>query len=166
MASIYKIINKTNGKFYIGSTTNSLYKRMHEHLSHLKANRHHNKHLQSAWNKYGGRKNFEFVEIETFLFPENYSKEYINEYIGCRELYWITQLSPEYNMCREYNRGVLGRILSEEAKRMISEKNKGRKRTDKSWVGRKHSEESKEKMRVAKLGTKRGPYKKKEVTIG
>lgn len=49
---IYMIKNKINGKVYIGQTTN--YKlRVIEHKSDLKHNRHGNKKLQNAVNKYG-----------------------------------------------------------------------------------------------------------------
>ena len=62
MMGIYKIINRTNGKFYIGSSIN-INKRWNKHIGDLNANRHHNLHLQRAWNKYGGD-NFEFRLVE------------------------------------------------------------------------------------------------------
>lgn len=34
---VYKITNLINGKFYIGSTSNSFYNRYHQHLSDYKA---------------------------------------------------------------------------------------------------------------------------------
>lgn len=49
---IYKIRNVVNQKFYVGSTTN-LYERTRNHRTRLRNNRHHAKHLQAAWNKYG-----------------------------------------------------------------------------------------------------------------
>jgi group I intron endonuclease len=59
---IYKIINTFNGKFYVGSTTNQKV-RFRQHRKLLRGNRHHCKHLQAAWNKYGEDK-FIFVVIE------------------------------------------------------------------------------------------------------
>lgn len=47
--------------------------------------------------------------------------------------------------------GVSGLVMSDEAKRKMSEKAKGRV-GNKSMLGKKHSEETKEKMRLAKLG--------------
>lgn len=50
---IYKITNNFNGKVYLGSTTKTPYERFQQHLSDLKHNRHHNSHLQHAYEKYG-----------------------------------------------------------------------------------------------------------------
>ncbi|MHB0978460.1 MAG: NUMOD3 domain-containing DNA-binding protein [Minisyncoccota bacterium] len=60
---IYKIINLTNGKFYVGSTVNQR-ERFRTHRNKLRGNRHHCKHLQAAWNKYG-EDNFLFTIVET-----------------------------------------------------------------------------------------------------
>lgn len=59
---IYKIINLVNSKFYVGSTTNQR-ERFRRHRILLRGNRHHSKHLQAAWNKYG-EANFLFTVIE------------------------------------------------------------------------------------------------------
>ena len=55
----YKIRNKVNGKVYIGGAYKSLAARIRRHKCLLGLGKHHNKHLQSAWDKYGAR-NFEF----------------------------------------------------------------------------------------------------------
>ena len=55
---IYKITNLINNKFYIGSSSD-LKKRLYEHRRELNLGVHANKHLQSAWNKYG-EENFKF----------------------------------------------------------------------------------------------------------
>lgn len=52
VCGIYMILNKTNGKLYIGSSYN-IDKRFGDHLSRLKNNKHPNIHLQNAVNKYG-----------------------------------------------------------------------------------------------------------------
>lgn len=49
---IYKITNTTNGKVYIGQTRQDATTRIIQHKTNLKLNRHHNAHLQSAWNLY------------------------------------------------------------------------------------------------------------------
>ena len=49
---IYKIINKINGRFYIGSSDN-IERRFNRHFLDLRKNKHDNQHLQNAWNKYG-----------------------------------------------------------------------------------------------------------------
>ena len=59
---IYKIINIINSKFYVGSAVD-LKRRKTRHFSELRGNKHNNRHLQSAWNKYGEQA-FVFVVLE------------------------------------------------------------------------------------------------------
>lgn len=60
---IYKIRNVVNGKFYVGSSINSKL-RFRQHRKLLRGDRHHCKHLQSAWNRYGEDCfKFECVEV-------------------------------------------------------------------------------------------------------
>lgn len=49
---IYKIRNVVNQKFYVGSTINTK-ERFRTHRKKLRAQTHHCRYLQSAWNKYG-----------------------------------------------------------------------------------------------------------------
>lgn len=49
---IYKIRNVVNGKFYVGSTTDTR-ERFRTHRNKLRAAKHHCTHLQAAWSKYG-----------------------------------------------------------------------------------------------------------------
>ena len=79
--AIYKIVNKINGKIYVGSCIGH-YRRKAQHLWKLRQGTHDNNHLQSAWNKYN-EENFEFIIIE-FI---NNSNDLIN-----REQYWIDKL--------------------------------------------------------------------------
>jgi len=51
-SGIYRIVNRINGKFYIGSAAN-LKGRKKNHFEKLNANVHPSKHLQASWNKYG-----------------------------------------------------------------------------------------------------------------
>ena len=74
---IYCITNLNNNKRYIGQTYDLKYRWM-RHKSDLNCGSHHNKHLQSAWNKYG-EENFIFEELEYC------SLEQLDE----REIYWI-----------------------------------------------------------------------------
>lgn len=59
---IYKIINVVNNKFYIGSAVN-FSRRKTRHFCELRNNRHNNRWLQAAWNKYG-EQSFVFVAVE------------------------------------------------------------------------------------------------------
>lgn len=85
-AGIYMIRNILNGKSYIGSS-NSIKKRLTTHASHLKCNRHANRHLQSSYNKYG-EKSFVFCVLEQC--------EPILETILMLEQKYL-DLKPEYN---------------------------------------------------------------------
>ncbi len=50
---VYQILSKIDGKRYVGSALVSFRTRWRQHRSNLRAGRHINKHLQSAWNKHG-----------------------------------------------------------------------------------------------------------------
>lgn len=153
MAFIYKIVNIVNGKFYVGMTLKPLKRRVSEHISYLRKNRHPNKYLQSSYNKYG-ESNLEFQIVEEFAFPINYSDEYKYEYVTGRELYWIESLNPDYNMCREVKAGKVGRVYTQEQRDIVS----------KQFKGRKHTEESKEKIRLARA--KQVITEKHKINIG
>lgn len=63
MASgIYMIKNILTNKVYIGSTID-FERRFYLHKINLNNNKHHSRHLQAAWNKYGPS-NFEFIILE------------------------------------------------------------------------------------------------------
>lgn len=114
-SGIYALVNKRNGKKYIGRSVN-LHKREMTHLWLLKNNRHFNVHLQRAWNN-GDR--FDFVILE----------ECTEDKCNDREIYWIDKLNTMkvgYNLCEGGNT-TTGYHFSEETKRKISSKNKGKK---------------------------------------
>lgn len=130
LTGIYLIINTINGKIYIGSSVDII-QRWFEHASALDRNMHKNKHLQAAWNKYGGEPFFHFCVVEECTI-EN--------------LLIIEQLWLDGNFDKSYNKNpiagnTLGKFHSEETKLKISI----------SKIGTKHSEESKIKMRAKKL---------------
>lgn len=61
---VYRITNATNGKVYIGGAYKSLSARIASHKTALNLNKHANRHLQAAWNKYGP-KVFKFSVLRT-----------------------------------------------------------------------------------------------------
>ena len=70
---IYKITCNANNKVYTGSACykhptcakcTGFYGRWSQHIYRLQQGKHRNKHLQSAFNKYG-LKSFSFVMLET-----------------------------------------------------------------------------------------------------
>lgn len=139
ISGIYKIMNKIDGNIYIGSSKDvNIRKSMH--FSRLKNNKHSNKKLQNAYNKYGIN-NFEFFVIE-------YCKE---EDLQRLEQIWLDILYTSldnrefYNLTRYVDtpsRGIKRGSLSDETKRKISESQKGKI----------ISSEHREKLRIAGLG--------------
>lgn len=78
MAYIYQIINKVNGKIYVGKTEFSIEKRFKEHCRDIFKERNEKRPLYAAMRKYG-IENFEISLIEETDNPEE------------REIYWIEQ---------------------------------------------------------------------------
>lgn len=120
MRGIYKIVNTINGKVYIGQSIR-IKSRKIDHLRDLRQNKHINKHLQAAFNKYG-EQNFKFEIIEC------YEDDFPIEELTKREQYWIDYYggldsSNNYNKREAGSKGP----LSEESKRKLSAKHKGKK---------------------------------------
>lgn len=80
MGAIYSILNKSNGKIYIGLTSDPS-DRFSRHKYKLNMGKHFNPHLQNAWNKYG-ENSFEFNIIE----------HCDDEELGENERWWIDHL--------------------------------------------------------------------------
>jgi group I intron endonuclease len=133
-SGIYKITNKINKKYYIGSACD-LYKRYKEHNSALISNRHHNKQLTRFVNKYG-IDNLEFDLLE----------ECPIERLELREQYYISNNKNLFNETVDVKACNRGKKLSEEHKQRISESIKVK--------GIKRSKETKQKMSDAKIGNK------------
>lgn len=62
VSGIYVIVNTKNGKVYVGKSKD-IRGRWQSHINDLNANRHANRHLQAAWNKYGATV-FRFQKLE------------------------------------------------------------------------------------------------------
>lgn len=99
---IYQITCLSNNKIYIGSACgfkskpvkkNGFYRRWTEHIRDLEANKHRNKHLQFAWNKYG-KSNFIFDILEFCNQNEASQREeyYINFYQSSNHKYGFNML--------------------------------------------------------------------------
>lgn len=138
---IYGIRNLVNEKIYIGKTGMNFGDRWDSHRSLLNNGKHDNPHLQKAWDKYG-QDNFEFIIIEDCGIDE----------LSDREKYYIKlykDMGLAYNIHDGGDEGYnLGKHLSEETKRKIGEKNKI------NGLGRKASDETKEKMSKSHTGMK------------
>lgn len=131
ISGIYKLV--IGNKFYIGSAVN-LYNRINLHKFQLLKNKHHNILVQRKFNKIR-KLNYEILEF--------CNKESLIE----KEQYYLDTLKPELNLDKFAN-SRLGSKLSKESieKRKNTIQNKG---------GFRHSNESKRKIGLAQLGTKR-----------
>ena len=74
---IYKIINNITKEKYVGQTTN-FSRRIFDHLSKLRLNKHPNPKLQASWNKYG-EDNFSIEKILYNLTKEELDNKEIEE---------------------------------------------------------------------------------------
>ena len=132
VSGVYKIINNTDGKVYIGQTVH-YYKRIQSHVSHLKAGTHFNEHLQRAWTLYGENSfTFEIIQPCDVEELDNLEKKYIKVNKAC-------DAKHGYNMMHG---GQSYRTFTDEVRAKMS----------KSGVGKKFSEQHKNKISASRMG--------------
>jgi len=124
-SGIYCIQSKVNNKKYIGSSCN-ISKRYRMHLHHLRVLSHNNQHLINHVKKYGIKSLYFYVielcNIENLIEREQYHIDNNTDLFNCR---------------------------------IIADRNDGIKWTEEmkqKFIGRKHSEKTKEKIRQLHLG--------------
>jgi len=144
---VYKLTNKVNGKIYVGQTRFSLDKRFKDHIYGINAGARKHLPLNRALKKYGG---------------DHFKKEVLCECASLDDLdvaetafiYYYNSLAPNgYNVKeggqRRYCVSISARkALSESAKKRGIHPNFAQNRGKKTFLGRKHSKESKEKIRI------------------
>jgi group I intron endonuclease len=161
-SGVYVIENLVNHKVYIGSAVNFEI-RFALHRSQLLKGKHYNKHLQSAWNKYGV-KNFVFWIIEIgdpkfLLRREQFYLEMFQGYkFGMYNISLIAGSSLGLKRSQETlrkcskaqigNKNALGIKRSEETKQKLRDIKKGKK-SGFAALGKQHSETTKRKMSVS-----------------
>jgi group I intron endonuclease len=178
---IYKIINLTNGKFYVGSTTNRK-ERFRTHRNKLRSNKHHCAHLQAAWNKYGEEAFlFHIVEeIEDESLLQAAEDAWLTEWVGKDNCYnhGLRSGAPWRGVQKEMHPSF-GRVMSEGQKEVLraarlaqQDPRTGRQHSDetkakisaaklanpsKHWLGKERSEETKAKIGAAQRGVAKAP---------
>ena len=113
ISGIYKIVNKINGKYYVGSSKNILDKttgRFCRHKKELMAGKHHSIFLQRAWDKYGFE-NFDFIIIETVD---------DKSILLLKEQYYLNLAEKEKNNCYNMRFNASGGNLRKESIEKLS----------------------------------------------
>lgn len=123
IAGVYVIVNRVNGKRYIGSSVNVM-KCWAAHRSLLTRGKHTSRHLQAAWDKYGAAA-FELVVVEEVFDVSLLLK---------REQVWLDASRSfvpvfGYNVAAIAGAPTLGREMPAEVRAKISASNKGKVRT-------------------------------------
>ena len=96
---IYRIMNRANGKVYIGSSKDAP-KRLKRHRQELTAGKHRNRYLQQEWDAYGGDVfAFEVVERSEAGTLLGREQAWLNAYLS-----WLPECG--YNQT-PYTRGPL-----------------------------------------------------------
>lgn len=158
---IYKIVNLVTSAFYVGSTNNFAV-RMQTHKKRLKKNRHHCKHLQNAWNKYGAA-SFAFVvvkelESDEALFAEE--QKWLDEHVGKDYCYNHAKSAdaPWRGLPKEQQPNF-GRIRAASEKQTISAALKAfyaESPENHPRYGKTHSEETRQKISANRKGKMAG----------
>jgi len=168
---IYKIINVVNNKFYVGSAVDFT-ARKRRHWWALRNQRHANKHLQAAWNKYG-EQSFTFVIVEelevgtdilaaeTVWLKEHVGKEYCYN-LGTEAIAftrgWSGEKNPMWGKTFKHTAEAKAKISNASKARIQSEEEKAKRRE--SMKGHFVATETKLKISAAVSGEKNGNYGK------
>ena len=163
---VYCFLNLCNGKRYVGQSIN-IRRRYNSHKYELKNGKHHNQHLQRAWNKYGN-KNFKYIILEICrdeehaIEREQYWADKFKSFVGekgynigkCMKV-WNTGIklseSTRKKMSVQRKKNLTPKML-----KMLQTMNIGRKfgkefreKCAKNFLGKHHSKESKKKLSIA-----------------
>lgn len=151
---IYRIVNKVNSKYYVGSSINTA-RRRKEHFTALRENEHVNDYLQNAWNKHG-ESSFVF-EVVSILPSSTTLPQLLSE-----EQKWlnIAETDPlSYNLtfvagCPTSNLSYYSKQKRSKALRNVPRTPEWIAKISKSHLGIRPSKQSRLRMRRAHLGKK------------
>jgi group I intron endonuclease len=152
---IYKIRNVVNDKFYVGSTNNTKV-RFKNHRRLLRKGRHHCRHLQAAWNKYG-EDCFKFEIIEVVADDNalwNAENAWLTQWVGRPECYnsGRSAEAPNRGLPKEEN-PLTGKVRPPEVNAQVSQSLKEHyAENEHPRQGKKHTPET-----LAKIAANRTP---------
>lgn len=159
ICGIYVIENKVNGKKYVGQSVNILLEWRVNHKNPLLRDKHHNIHLQRAWNKYG-ESNFEHKIIHVCS----------EEELTNLEIFYIKELNAHqtlggYNISWGGDAPMRNRKHSPEAKEKIRLSHPDISGENNPMFGKKHSEEWRNNHRLFSLGRKHSEETKEKISL-
>jgi len=166
ICGIYCIENMSNKRKYIGYSVN-IKRRFSAHIGDLRRNRHANQFLQNSYNK-NGEENFKFYVIEECPKSELFVREqfYIKFFSSKIPFgYNLTDggsgsLNPSEDSRLKMSIAGCGRIFTEEHKKNLSKNHADFSGENAPMLGKHHSEESRLKSSLAKMGCKNPMYGK------
>jgi len=154
-SGIYAIRNNVTHTSYVGSAK-SIKERWRTHRTQLRTNKHGNRKLQNAWNKYG-EVSFVFVAICAVEMEDLIATEQM--FLDAAQAVKIGyNLAPTAGS----NWGIRA---SDETKAKMSTTRKGRPAPWRLNNGHPHTEETKAKMSQSKLGKKMSLETKKKMSV-
>lgn len=174
LSGVYIITNTVDSRIYIGSAWR-FRSRFCAHIYDLKKQRHHSKHLQSFFNKYGE----DSIIFNPIILCDKYEMKNIEQFL-------LQYFKPKFNNSFNVFTPTLGVAMSEETKKKISLKHRGRKLSDehkrKIGLGGKghpghniggvahnrgvpHTSESKKKMSEVRTGKKASDETKAKMSV-
>ena len=143
-SAIYAIVNQTTRDMYVGSAV-AVNRRWNAHRCNLRKQKHHCKHLQNAFAKYG-ETNFDWEIIEYVNDPANLIE---------REQFWLNFFQPAYNK-RKIADSCFGVKRSEESRQRMAQ----------AQLGKKQSAETIAKRSAALKGRARPPEVRAKISAG
>ena len=150
-SGIYKITNRKNGRFYIGSTKN-LARRKLDHFERLREERHVNKYFQREFS-HGNEEDFFFEIVERVAESDLIQRE--NYYLNLLFPYW-----PQgYNIADGAGGGDFK--FHPDRERIYKKYLENNLQDNNPFHGRKHSSATLEKMSIAASKRKRGKFSTK-----
>lgn len=167
-SGIYQIINRINGKRYIGSAA-CFQQRFSMHRLRLRRGEHHSPHLQASWNKYGEFA-FKFAPLlvcsraALLMYEQRLIDAYTPEYNVCpTAASWLGHKhTPE--SCARMSASRTGKKLSSEHVANMSRVRKGKKLSPEriaalvnARLGKPLSAETRAKISQSRLGKKLPP---------
>lgn len=159
MVGIYKIQCKIDNKVYIGYSSN-ITKRFALHKYRLNKNVHENSYLQNAWKKHG-EDNFFFEILEECLLDQCIDREdyYVKEYKSHHRKFGYNLAITGIGNIGKMPRHIIEKSMKVKRKKALERGYWFKPETIKKQAdgrrGFKHTDEAKEKIRLASTGRKK-----------